>query len=90
MGAKGANFHYEVFARMGYEAECATIQDLYLDGRKAEAIAAVPTALVEDVALIGPIGKLAEEAEQWKSTVISTALVSGPQVQFETIMELLA
>jgi F420-dependent oxidoreductase-like protein len=90
MGAKGANFHYEVFARMGYEAECATIQDLYLDGRKAEAIAAVPTALVEDVALIGPIGKLAEEAEQWKSTVISTALVSGPQLQFETIMELLA
>jgi hypothetical protein len=90
MGAKGANFHYEVFARMGYEAECATIQDLYLDGRKADAIAAVPTALVEDVALIGPIGKLAEEAEQWKSTVISTALVTGPQLQFETIMELLA
>ena len=58
MGAKGANFHYEVFARMGYEAECARIQDLYLDGHKADAIAAVPTALVEDVALIGPLGKV--------------------------------
>jgi hypothetical protein len=53
MGARGANFHYEVFARMGFEEECARIQDLYLDGRKDEAIAAVPLSLVEKVALAG-------------------------------------
>jgi F420-dependent oxidoreductase-like protein len=89
MGAKGANFHYEVFARLGYESECAKIQDLYLDGHKADAIAAVPTALVEDVALIGPLGKVTEEATTWKDTIISTALVAGAATQYETILELL-
>jgi F420-dependent oxidoreductase-like protein len=90
MGAKGANFHYEVFARLGYEAECAKIQELYLDGHKADAIAAVPTSLVEDVALIGPLSKVTAEAALWKETVISTALVAGPTSQFETIMEILS
>lgn len=90
MGAKGANFHYDVFARMGYEAECAHIQELYLAGDKKSAIAAVPTALVSDVALIGPLGKITEEAEAWKSTVVTTALVSGAPFQFEQIAEILA
>jgi F420-dependent oxidoreductase-like protein len=90
MGAKGANFHYEVFARMGYEAACARIQDLYLDGHKADAIAAVPTALVEDVALIGPLGKVTQEATLWKDTVISTALITGPPSHYATIQELLS
>lgn len=89
MGAKGANFHFDVFARLGYEDECARIQDFYLDGKKSEAIAAVPTALVEDVALIGPVAKVTEEAEIWKKTVISTALVAGPSFQYATIMEIL-
>ena len=54
MGAKGMNFHFDVFARMGYEEAATKIQDAYLDGRKDDAAAAVPTALVEDIALIGP------------------------------------
>ncbi|MFC9871776.1 LLM class F420-dependent oxidoreductase [Nocardia salmonicida] len=90
MGAKGANFHYEVLARMGYEAECAEIQKLYLDGYKSDAIAAVPTALVEDVALIGPRDKVADEASLWKDSVITTALIAGPASQFETIKEILS
>ena len=90
MGAKGANFHYEVFARMGYEGECANIQQLYLDGHRADAIAAVPTALVEDVALVGPLDKVKDEAVSWKDSVITTALVSGPASQLETIAEILA
>jgi len=90
MGAKGANFHYEVFARMGYEGECAKIQDLYLDGHKADAIAAVPTALVEDVALLGPIDKVMDEVVTWKDTVITTALVAGPHQMYEQIAEVLS
>ena len=43
MGARGVNYHHEVFARMGYEAQAATIQDHYLAGDKKAAIAAVPT-----------------------------------------------
>ena len=44
MGAKEMNFHFDVFARMGYEEEATKIQDAYLDGRKDDAAAAVPTA----------------------------------------------
>jgi F420-dependent oxidoreductase-like protein len=72
MGARGVNYHHEVFARMGYEAQAATIQDRYLAGDKAGAIAAVPTALVEDVALIGPWAKIADEIQRWRQTVLTT------------------
>ncbi len=72
MGARGVNFHYEVFARMGYEAEAKKIQDLYLAGDKKSAIAAVPAKLVEDVALIGPWAKIADEIQRWKQTVLTT------------------
>jgi alkanesulfonate monooxygenase SsuD/methylene tetrahydromethanopterin reductase-like flavin-dependent oxidoreductase (luciferase family) len=76
MGARGANFHYEVFARMGYEAEARAIQDSYLAGDKRGAVAAVPTRLVEDVALIGPWAKIADEIQLWKQTAITTFLVT--------------
>ena len=75
MGAKTMNFHADVFARMGYEAEVAKIQELFLDGRKDEAIAAVPTALVEDVALVGPPRRSATSSPLWRRTVITTLLV---------------
>jgi hypothetical protein len=79
MGAKDANFHFEVFARMGYEAEATRIQELYLEGKKAEAIASVPLSMVEDVALVGPMDKIRGELEQWKETCITTFLVGGPK-----------
>jgi F420-dependent oxidoreductase-like protein len=78
MGARGANFHFEVFARMGWEAEALRIQDLYLEGKKAEAAASVPLAMVEDVALVGPLDKIRDELARWKETCLTTMLVSGP------------
>ncbi len=57
MGAKEMNFHFDVFARMGYEEVAHKIQDAYLDGRKDDAAAAVPTAMVEDIALGGAGGE---------------------------------
>ena len=72
MGARGLNFHYEVFARMGYEAQARAIQDFYLAGDKKSAIAAVPAKLVEDVALVGPWAKIADEIQRWKQTVLTT------------------
>jgi F420-dependent oxidoreductase-like protein len=78
MGAREANFHRDVVARLGYEAECARIQDCYLAGDKAGAIAAVPTAMVQDVALIGPAAKIRDELPLWADTVIDTLLVNGP------------
>lgn len=88
MGARGANFHYDAVARLGYEAECACIQDLYLAGKKAEAAAAVPLSMVEDVALVGPIGKIKDELPKWKESVLTTMLVSGPPQLLETIAKI--
>jgi len=88
MGAKSMNFHFEVFSRLGYEEACHKIQDAYLDGRKADAIAEVPTALIEDVALIGPREKVLDELEFWKGTVLTTMLVSGPPDLLTQVAEL--
>lgn len=88
MGARGANFHYDALARLGYEKECATIQDLYLSGKKAEAAAAVPLKMVEDTALIGPIEKIRDEIPMWKESLITTMLVGGPPQTLEQIAKL--
>jgi len=88
MGAKTMNFHADVFVRMGYDAEVAKIQELFLDGRKPEAIAAVPTALVEDVALVGPRAKIADELARWRRTVITTLLVQTDPRLLPVIAEL--
>lgn len=88
MGARGANFHFEVFARMGFEAECARVQELYLAGRKEEAAAAIPLSMVEAVALVGPREKIAEELEAWRSSLITTMLVSGDEAKLAAIAEL--
>jgi F420-dependent oxidoreductase-like protein len=89
MGARGVNFHHEVFVRMGYEAEARKIQDLYLAGDKKSAIAAVPTALVEDVALIGPRAKIADEIQRWKQTVLTTFSVHADPRHLERIADLI-
>jgi F420-dependent oxidoreductase-like protein len=77
MGARQANFHHDVAVRLGYEAEAKRIQDLYLDGKKQEAAAAVPTALVEALALIGPEEKIRDDVEAWRDSIVTTLLVSG-------------
>ncbi|MEE2060470.1 LLM class F420-dependent oxidoreductase [Rhodococcus artemisiae] len=78
MGAKGANFHNDVFARMGWGDVCAEIQELYLSGRPELAAQAVPTEMVEDVALVGPADKIIEEIEtKWKPTCLTTLILGG-------------
>lgn len=78
MGAKGQNFHYDVFARMGFEEQCEKIQELYLGGDKPAAIAAVATEMVEAISLIGPPAKIKDELAMWEESVVNTLLVSGP------------
>ena len=77
MGAKGANFHADVFVRLGYEAECKQIQDAYLDGRKKDAMAAVTLEMIQDVALIGPPDKIRDELAMWDETVVTTLITGG-------------
>jgi F420-dependent oxidoreductase-like protein len=88
MGARGANFHYEVFARMGHEERCAKIQELYLAGRKDEAAAAVDLAMVEDVALVGPREKIRDDLQRWEASCVTTLQVSGPSSVLQLMAEL--
>jgi hypothetical protein len=88
MGARGVNYHHEVFVRMGYEAESRTIQDFYLAGDRKSAIAAVPTKLVEDVALVGPWAKITDEIQRWKQTVLTTFSVNCDPARLEKITDL--
>lgn len=89
MGARELNFHHEVFARMGYEAEAKKIQDAYLAGDKRSAIAAVPTAMVEDVALIGSWEKIAEDIQRWKDTVLTTFSIACDPRHLEKVVALI-
>jgi len=77
MGAKGANFHANVPARMGYEDMVREVQDLYLSGKKQEAGAKIPTPLIEELSLIGPADKIREDLERWRESIVTTLLVSG-------------
>jgi len=88
MGAKDMNFHFDVFARMGYEEAAGKIQAAYLDGRKDEAAAAVPTAMVEDIALVGPREKLRDDLEAWRESIATSLLVSGDIPTLRTMAEL--
>jgi F420-dependent oxidoreductase-like protein len=88
MGARGANFHHDVAVRLGYEAEAKTIQDLYLDGKKDEAAAAVPTRLVEELALIGPEDKMRDDLEQWRESIVTTLVVGGDAATLRRIAAL--
>jgi F420-dependent oxidoreductase-like protein len=88
MGAKGANFHYDVFVRLGYEDVAQRVQEMYLKGEKNQAMAEIPLKLVEDVALIGPLAKVKEELPRWTNTCLTTMLISGPPQQLQLAAEL--
>lgn len=77
MGSSDVNFHRNMFIRLGYEETCEKIARLYLDGHIREAVAAVPTRLVEDVAMIGPSNKVRAELQEWKGT-IATGFITNP------------
>jgi F420-dependent oxidoreductase-like protein len=77
MGARDANFHFDVFARMGFEEVATKIQNAYLDGRKDEAAALVPTELVEAICLVGPKDKVRDDLDRWRESLVTTLLVAG-------------
>jgi F420-dependent oxidoreductase-like protein len=85
MGARGRNFYNDVARRYGYEEAAIRLQDLYLAGRKAEAAAAVPDALVDEVALCGPRERIRERLAEWKSAGVTTMLVTGDAVAVRTL-----
>ena len=80
MGAKGKNFHTDLMARMGFEEEAHRIQELFLAGRKDEAVGVVPSEFADEISLVGPRERIAERLEVWRESPVTTVTMypSGP------------
>lgn len=76
MGAKGRNFYHNLATRYGFGEVADHIQELFLSGRKAEAVAAVPDDLVRKVNLIGPRGFVKERIAAFAEAGVTTLLVT--------------
>jgi F420-dependent oxidoreductase-like protein len=86
MGARGKNFYNDLACRYGYEAAAHEIQDLYLAGKKQEAAAAVPDALVDEIALCGPKERIIELLEPWKKSRATTIICGTSQTEALRVM----
>ena len=72
MGAKGRNFYFDLACRYGFEAAADTIQNLFLQARKGEAIMAAPDALVDAVALVGSKARIRDRLQLWRDSPITS------------------
>jgi F420-dependent oxidoreductase-like protein len=92
MGARGKNFYNDLMCRYGYEAEAKEIQDLYLDGKKDEAAAKVPTEFLEAISLVGPEGYVKERLKAFDAagvTHLNVIPIAGPgQTQADVVSTL--
>jgi len=82
------NFHADVFRRLGYERAVDRIQELFLDGKQREAVAAVPREMVDEICLVGPKDKIRDDLEAWRDSRVTTILVGGPPSTLEAVAEL--
>jgi len=81
MGARGKNFYNELACRYGFEAEAKKIQDLYLDGKKGEAAAAVPNQLADEVSLVGPAARIRDRLAPWRESGVTTMICGARQAE---------
>jgi alkanesulfonate monooxygenase SsuD/methylene tetrahydromethanopterin reductase-like flavin-dependent oxidoreductase (luciferase family) len=90
MGARGTNFYNDLVASYGFEAEAKKIQDLFLDGKQRDAAAAVPDALIDEMALVGPPDRIRDRLAAWKESGATTMLVSArDETTLRTVAEAL-
>ncbi|WP_149537079.1 LLM class F420-dependent oxidoreductase [Siccirubricoccus phaeus] len=85
MGARGKNFYNDYCIRLGFPDAARAIQDLYFDGKKKEAAAAVPDALVDQIALVGPADRVRGRLQDWKAVAkegkIGTVVLTGATIE---------
>ena len=81
MGPRGRNFYNRVVARMGFDDAAAAIADAYLDGRRADAVSAVPDELVDGVALVGPVERVRDRLEAWRAAGVTTIVARTTDVR---------
>lgn len=88
MGAQEMNFHADVFRRLGYEEAVDRIQSLFLSGQQADAIAAVPDAMIDEICLVGPKEKVRDDLAAWRESRVTSILVGGPIETLRQVAEL--
>lgn len=89
MGAKTQNFHANLVRRMGYEAEADKIQQLFAEGRRDEAAAAVPDRFADEISLVGPKERIRDRLAAWKESAVTTILAgTGDLATLRTLAEL--
>jgi len=76
MGSRAKNFYNEVVQRYGFKEEARDIQELYLTGKKLEAIRRVPDTLVDAITIVGPHNYVRERIEAWSSAGVTLLLAS--------------
>ena len=76
MGARGKNFYNDLACQYGYEKEAKEIQDLYLDGKKKEAEALVPTEWLEAGNLVGPASYVQERIAAFREAGVTNLQIS--------------
>lgn len=85
MGAKSKNFYNDYAIKLGFEDAATKVQDLYLGGKKAEAVAAVPDELVDQIALVGPADRIRDRLTAWKDAAarrhVGTMIVNHSSVE---------
>ena len=87
MGARGKNFYNDLATRYGFGDAAAKIQDLYLEGKKDEAAAAVPDELVDEVALVGPVDRIVDRLGAWKQSRVGTMILGTYQPEVLTALQ---
>ena len=89
MGARGQNFYNDLMRRYGYEAAAIEIQDLFLAGKAKDAAAAIPDEMVDDVALVGPKERIADQLGAWRESPVRTLNLSDVDpAEMRTLAEL--
>jgi F420-dependent oxidoreductase-like protein len=78
MGSASHNFHRDGMARRGFPEEAARIQELWLAGKKDEAVAAVPDAYLEQTTLLGSEERIRSLWNAWKTPEGTTGVIIDP------------
>ncbi len=86
MGAQKRNFHKELMARMGFEAEAEKIQELFLAGRREEAMAAVPNRFADEISLVGPRERIRDRLQAWRESAVTMLLVLSHDLSVVRLM----
>ena len=77
MGAKSFNVHKDHIGRLGFADEAQKVQDLFMAGRRDEAMAAVPDELADEISLVGPKERIRERLAGWKDSPVTMLTVGA-------------